>query len=480
MGNTRTCSKTASVYVDKEAPDCSWSGEGYNWTNGNRIITVKGVDVNNGSGSSSTNSWSYTSGTTGTANLSYAISDSAGNTRTCSKTASVYVDKEAPNCSWGGEGYSWTNSSRTITLTGVDVNSGSGSSSSYSWPYTSGTTSTASLSGEVSDAVGNKKNCSKSASVYVDKEPPTKPTRGAIGGVSGSNSTGSVQIPAGGSTDRGVGNITYQYIIKNNVTDPSKNDSGFSSSMSFRRSCGTSYYAWAIAVDGLGNRSDPYYLGSTADGANHYNAWGACSKDCDGGVQYRTNNCALITSSLSQSCNTQKCTNCNYYFGGFTHTYSSQSTPRPSMRHNVATNVNITDCNTLSFTVTANLRPTGNNGVWCTCGGGSFCHCDVYYTIHIGSTSYDIYLTRRWNRQGHYGEDYTEYAYGGLLAYGNRYNLFNDDYLYDNYYNNVARNITLNVSSLTGNVDIYTEFGGDSNSWWGSNSFTFSGFTLKD
>ena len=144
----------------------------------------------------------------------------------------------------------------------------------------------------------------------IDLTGPTTPTGGAIGNVSGSNTTGTIQTAASGSTDAGVGGITYKYLVTNSNSAPAKNNTGFTTTMTFARSCGTSYYAWAIAEDSLGNRSEVKSLGSTADGANSYSGWSACSKTCGGGTQTRTNTCALVTTGFSQSCNTQSC--CSY------------------------------------------------------------------------------------------------------------------------------------------------------------------------
>ena len=154
---------------------------------------------------------------------------------------------------------------------------------------------------------GNRSTWSSFQVINLDTTCPTTPTTGSIGNVSGSNTTGNIQTLAGGSTDDGAGNITYKYIISTSNETPDKNDSRFSTTVTFTRSCGTSYYAWAIAEDGAGNRSEVKYLGTTSDGANSYSSWSACSKTCGGGIQTRTNSCALITTGLSQECNTQSC-----------------------------------------------------------------------------------------------------------------------------------------------------------------------------
>lgn len=141
----------------------------------------------------------------------------------------------------------------------------------------------------------------------IDTEGPSVPTTGTIGNVSGTNTTGTIQTEASGSTDSESGDITYKYLVTNTNTTPSKDDEGFTTSKTFTRSCGTTYYAWAIAEDALGNRSEVVSLGNTSDGANSYSAWGSCSKICGGGTQTRTNTCALVTTDLSQACNTQSC-----------------------------------------------------------------------------------------------------------------------------------------------------------------------------
>ena len=154
---------------------------------------------------------------------------------------------------------------------------------------------------------GNRSTWSSFQVIKLDTTKPTTPTTGSIGNVSGSNTTGNIQTLAGGSTDSGAGNITYKYIISTSNTTPNNTDSRFSTTTTFTRSCGTSYYAWAIAEDGVGNRSEVKYLGTTSDGANSYGAWGSCSASCGGGTQTRTNTCALVTTGLSQECNTQSC-----------------------------------------------------------------------------------------------------------------------------------------------------------------------------
>ena len=175
--------------------------------------------------------------------------------------------------------------------------------------YNVNATSESSLTAIIYDGTNYESSDTKIVA-KIDKEGPTTPTGGAIGNISGSNPTGTIATAASGSTDAGTGGITYKYLVTNTNTAPNKNDVGFTTSRNFTRSCGTSYYGWAIAEDALGNRSDVKSLGSTADGANSYSGWSACSASCGGGTQTRTNSCALVTTGFSQSCNTQSC--CSY------------------------------------------------------------------------------------------------------------------------------------------------------------------------
>ena len=97
--NVSPLSNPFIIKIDKEDPTCSWSGESTQWTKANRTIKLNAHDTG-GSGMNSTTtskSWTYNKGTTKTANLSFSVKDNAGNTKNCSKTANVYVDKEGPS-----------------------------------------------------------------------------------------------------------------------------------------------------------------------------------------------------------------------------------------------------------------------------------------------------------------------------------------------------------------------------------------------
>nr|MBP3258925.1 thrombospondin type-1 domain-containing protein [Bacilli bacterium] len=140
----------------------------------------------------------------------------------------------------------------------------------------------------------------------VDVTSPSIPTSGTIGDVSGSNRHATIQTPASGSTDD-ISDVVYKYLVTNDSNMPDKNDARFTVSRDFTRNCGTTYYAWAIAEDLSGNRSEVCALGSTSDAPDSYSDWSQCSKECGGGTRTRTNTCSLVTENLSEACNTHGC-----------------------------------------------------------------------------------------------------------------------------------------------------------------------------
>ena len=172
-GNNYSSSITATLdKIDRTPPACSWSGESTIWTNSNRTITATCNDSKSGcTKDTAIKSWSYTSGTTKEKNLSYTIKDNVGNTATCSKTANIYVDKEAPTCTSSGGSDAWTKDSRT--LVGTCSDSGSRCKDNVSW-YINGEGNWTNLSpGTVYDNAGNPTVCPKNQIVRIDRTTPT-------------------------------------------------------------------------------------------------------------------------------------------------------------------------------------------------------------------------------------------------------------------------------------------------------------------
>lgn len=89
------------------------------------------------------------------------------------------IDTTAPTCIWNGESTSWRKSA-TIALRCDDKRSGCTTSSTNDWKYeTSGITKqTENLSYTISDKVGNKVICSKTANVFVDSKAPSLNIKG--------------------------------------------------------------------------------------------------------------------------------------------------------------------------------------------------------------------------------------------------------------------------------------------------------------
>ena len=120
-----TCSKV--IKKDSTPPTCSYSGEGTTWTKNNRKITTQCNDSTNSTNSTSgcvtSSFYNIFNKTTKTGSVSHTISDNAGNTTNCSKTANVYVDKTKPTLGSA----TFTNlaqASYKMTITGSDNHSG--------------------------------------------------------------------------------------------------------------------------------------------------------------------------------------------------------------------------------------------------------------------------------------------------------------------------------------------------------------------
>lgn len=238
----------------------------------------------------------------GTSTIKYRACDQVGNCSAYTTAATVKLDKTVPTCASSGGNAAWTTGRRTLTGTCSDTGGSGCKSKKITKPYSSDINSTTESPGTVYDNAGNSAPCPANQTVRIDKTAPSTPTGGAIGTVSGSSTSASIKTAARGSTDNGSGLKRYLYLIKTSSGTPNKNDSRFTTSTSFTRSCGTTYYAYAVAEDNAGNRSAVKSLGRASDGVNKYSGWSTCSNACGSGTQRRTNSCALVTKDLSRAC----------------------------------------------------------------------------------------------------------------------------------------------------------------------------------
>ena len=330
-------------------------------------IPTKNIPTNSGEYKLVVKPW-YSSTTSG-------IQDALGNQSIGSKEAGIYkIDNTKPTCaSATGAKSNWTKDDFTIYQYCSDNESGC-KENPYSKKFTS---TTVTYTFDIADKAGNTNTCE--VDVYLDKTAPTKPSGGAIGSVSGSDKNASIKTEVSGSTDKHSGFSHYLYLVTNSSQEPSNTDSRFTTSMNYIRSCGTSYYAWAVAVDKAGNRSSVVSLGNTKDEEDKFSEWSSCSKNCGVGSQSRTNTCELVTSDLVRECNNGDCcssvryengTTCSKSCGGGTYNqlaYSKYNGERcPSADKSSGGGA----CNTVSCCSSVRYE----NGSTCSksCGGGTY------------------------------------------------------------------------------------------------------------
>ena len=178
----------------------------------------------------------------------YLIASACDNSGNCTTTKSnrFMLDNEAPSCgSWLGQSTTWTNSNRTITMTGTDSKSGIKSGNAFSKTYSSGVTTTESLSHVVEDNLGNTRTCTATVNVYVDKSTPTISSATAS---SCSSNTRTITVNASES-----GSGIAGYAITTSTTQPTSFTASTSSSWTSSRYSAGTYYAWV--KDSAGNVS---------------------------------------------------------------------------------------------------------------------------------------------------------------------------------------------------------------------------------
>ena len=400
-GQTETKTMT-NTYKDRQAPECIIAEADKNpktWLSGDRKITVGCNDGEEGSGCARETFTKTFKKDAKTDKI--IIKDKAGNETEC--TVTVYIDKTKPNsCAVTTSGTkgtnSWYVSNATVTLTSADALSGIAKTSLQSTSglteyngKTSGTqTDTKGIVwyGYVEDYAGNRTNC-VSNSFKVDTTPPAAPTGGSIA-VSGSSTTATLGAVTGGDdATSGFKEFRYQ-VINNNSTYPANSSDKFKTSRTFTRSCGTTYYAYAIAVDNAGNKSAVYKIGTAADGKDEYSAYGACTKACGGGTQTRTNSCALVTTGFTRACNEQACcskvnykdgTSCTKTCGGGTYNrlaYSAYDGSRCSSKDESSGG---SACNTQACCSSVTYK----DGTSCTKSCGSGTYNRLAYSAYDGS-----------------------------------------------------------------------------------------------
>ena len=318
QSETKTIEET---YKDEQGPTCiiadaDKSRTNDDWIAADRTITVGCDDGPDGSGCAR-EEFTKTFKTDAQTDF-IIIKDKSGNETACE--VDVYIDKTKPHiCNVKHSGTKGTNqwyvTNASVSLNAEDAMSGikyksltteSTKPATYNQLSSGTQTDTKGIIwyGYVEDYAGNKTNCF-STNFKVDTTAPTQPSGGSIT-ISGSTEETTLG-EVSGSTDDTSGFKEYRYVVKNDATVPTNGDSGFTTSRTFTRSCGTSYYAYAIAVDNAGNKSTVHFIGSGYDNKNEYVNYSACTKQCDTGTQTASNECALITDTDTRNCNTRAC-----------------------------------------------------------------------------------------------------------------------------------------------------------------------------
>ena len=246
--------KSNAFKLDNNAPSCNWSGESTTYRT-SADITVTCKDQESGClNTTNSKTWNYKE-TKVTDEVSYTISDNAGNTTTCSKTINVYVDTTPPTCNIEGNIANYTNSNVTLKVVGTDEHSGG---VTYSWDGTTyGSTQTKEITANgkytayTKDKLGNTSNCS----VDIDKIDKTKPT--VTFETNGNNTYAKSQSTKVTVTDNlsGISTLKYQWTNSTNQPAASTFTNTFASGDTITKSDGTGdYYLWILAIDNAGNQ----------------------------------------------------------------------------------------------------------------------------------------------------------------------------------------------------------------------------------
>ena len=246
--------KSNAFKLDNTNPSCNWSGESTTYRT-SADITVTCKDQESGClNTTNSKTWNYKE-TKVTDEVSYTISDNAGNTTTCSKTINVYVDTTPPTCNIEGNITNYTNGNVTLKVVGTDEHSGgvtySWDGTTYSSTQTKEITANGKYTAYTKDKLGNTANCS----LDIDKIDKTKPT--VTFETNGNNTYAKIQSTKVTviDTQSGISTLKYQWTNSANQPAVSTFTNTFASGDTLTKSDGTGdYYLWILAIDNAENQ----------------------------------------------------------------------------------------------------------------------------------------------------------------------------------------------------------------------------------
>ena len=190
-------------------------------------------------------------------------------------------------------------------------------------------------------------------------------------------------------------------------------------------------------------------MGNKKDAANSYSAWSTCSKSCGGGTQTRTNTCALITTGLSQSCNTQECCSAVNYSAWSSWSACSKScgtgtqsrTRKKTSQYtgvDCGTETQTRNCNTMDCCSSTYTTYSGYGSCSASCGGGTKYRTGYTYSNYNGQQCSSWTESASCNTQGCCDSTYGSGGYwtgcsaacdtGTQNYYSYRYSNYNGQY----------------------------------------------------
>lgn len=171
----------------------------------------------------------------------------------------------------------------------------------------------------VTDSAGN--TSSINIEIPMDISPPAKPAprntdiwaSTGLNWNANANMAYQTVLSAEGSYDAASDDaVSYLYCFKTDSNVPGKDDACFTASRDYQRACGRTIYAYELAVDTAGNRSDVSFIGSGSDPATNYSTWTDCNQACgNSGTKTGTSVCALDPPKV-EACNRRDCCSSTY------------------------------------------------------------------------------------------------------------------------------------------------------------------------